>query len=60
ATIVMQPSNFETLAVRVYQYAEDERLIEAAAPAIAIFVVGLLPVLLLSWQIARSRQRTTN
>ncbi len=60
ATIVMQPSNFETLAVRVYQYAEDERLIEAAAPALAIIVVGLLPVLLLSWQITRSRQRSTN
>ncbi|MGB7415753.1 MAG: iron ABC transporter permease [Thermosynechococcaceae cyanobacterium] len=58
ATIVMQPSNFETLAVRVYQYAEDERLLEAAAPALAIIVVGLLPVLVLSWQIARSRQRT--
>ncbi len=60
ATIVMQPSNFETLAVRVYQYAEDERLLEAAAPALAIIVVGLLPVLVLSWQIARSRQRTSN
>lgn len=57
ATIVMQPSNFETLAMRVYQYAEDERLIEAAAPALAIIVVGLLPVLLLSWQITRSRLR---
>jgi iron(III) transport system permease protein len=59
ATIVMQPSNFETLAMRVYQYAEDERLLEAAAPALAIIVVGLVPVMILSWQIARSRQRTT-
>lgn len=60
ATIVMQPSNFETLAMRVYQYAEDERLIEAAAPALAIIIVGLLPVLVLSWQIARSRLRNAN
>lgn len=60
ATIVMQPSNFETLAVRVYQYAEDERLVEAAAPALAIILVGLLPVLLLSWQIARSRRRSSH
>lgn len=56
ATIVMRPFNFDTLAVQVYQYAADERLVEAAAPALTILLVGLLPVILLSWQIARSRQ----
>ncbi|NJN02521.1 MAG: iron ABC transporter permease [Leptolyngbyaceae cyanobacterium SL_1_1] len=56
ATIVMRPFNFDTLAVRVYQYAADERLIEAAAPALMILLVGLLPVVLLSWQIARTRR----
>lgn len=48
ATIVIRPFNFDTLAVRVYQYASDERLVEASAPALAILVVGLLPVILLS------------
>lgn len=57
ATIVMRPSNFDTLAVRVYQYASDERLVEAASPALVILLVGLLPVILLSWQIAHSRIR---
>ena len=38
--------------MRVYQYAADERLIEASAPALAIILVGLLPVLWLSKQIA--------
>ncbi|TVQ51084.1 MAG: iron ABC transporter permease [Spirulina sp. DLM2.Bin59] len=56
ATLVIRPFNFDTLAVRVYQYASDERLIEAAAPALAILLVGMVPVMLLSWQIARSRQ----
>jgi len=51
ATLVIRPFNFDTLAVKVYQYASDERLIEAAAPAIAIIAVGILPVILLSWQI---------
>jgi iron(III) transport system permease protein len=55
ATLVIRPFNFDTLAVRVYQYASDERLIEASAPAIAIVLVGLLPVILLSWRIASSR-----
>ena len=55
ATLVIRPFNFDTLAVRVYQYASDERLIEAAAPALAIIGVGMLPVIFLSVQIARSR-----
>ena len=54
ATMVIRPFNFDTLAIRVYQYASDERLIEAAAPALAIVAVGLIPVMVLSWQIARS------
>lgn len=60
ATIVIQPPNFDTLAVRVYRYASDERLVEAAAPALAIVLVGLLPVIFLSWQIAQSRLRSTH
>jgi iron(III) transport system permease protein len=56
ATLVMRPFNFDTLAVRVYQYAADERLAEAAAPALSILLVGLLPVVVLSWQIAQSRR----
>ena len=54
ATLVMRPFNFDTLAIRVYQYASDERLAEAAAPALTILLVGLLPVIVLSWQISRS------
>ncbi len=60
ATIVIQPPNFDTLAVRVYRYASDERLTEAAAPALTIILVGLLPVIFLSWQIAQSRSRAAD
>lgn len=56
ATLVMRPFNFDTLAVRVYQYASDERLSEAATPALTILIVGLLPVIVLSWQISQSRR----
>ena len=56
ATLVMRPFNFDSLAVRVYQYASDERLREAAAPALTILLVGLLPVIILSWQISQSRR----
>jgi iron(III) transport system permease protein len=54
ATIIVRPFNFDTLAVRVYQLASDERLSEAAAPALAIVAVGMIPVILLSRQITRS------
>lgn len=56
ATLVMRPFNFDTLAVQVYQYAADERLVEASAPALMILLVGLVPVILLSWQIAKTRR----
>ena len=55
ATLVIRPFNFDTLGIRVYQYASDERLIEAAAPALAIVLVGIVPVILLSWRITHSR-----
>lgn len=57
ATLIMRPFNFETLAVRVYQFASDERLAEASTAALAIVAVGLIPVILLSRAIARSRPR---
>ena len=55
ATLVIRPFNFDTLAIRVYQYASDERLIEASAPALAIVLVGMIPVILLSLRITKSR-----
>ena len=55
ATLVIRPFNFDTLGIRVYQYASDERLAEASAPALAIVLVGIIPVILLSWRITHSR-----
>ena len=54
ATFVMRPFNFDTLAVQAYNYASDERLAEAATASLVIVAVGLLPLLILSRQIARS------
>lgn len=55
ATLVMRPFNLDTLATQTYTLASDERLGEAALPALAIVAVGLLPLMLLSHQIVRSR-----
>lgn len=55
ATLIMRPFNFDTLATRTFTFASDERLASAGAPALAIVLVGLIPVLLLSRAIAKSR-----
>ncbi|MFN3926885.1 MAG: ABC transporter permease [Pseudanabaenaceae cyanobacterium] len=58
ATVVIRPFNFETLAVRVYTFAADERLYEAALPALAILVAGILPIFWLSRQISQQDRCT--
>ncbi len=55
ATLIMRPFNFNTLAVRAYEMAADERLPDAGAPALMIVLVGIIPVILLSNAISRSR-----
>ncbi len=55
ATLIMRPFNFNTLAVRAFELASDERLPESSGPALAIVAVGIVPVILLSLAIARSR-----
>lgn len=55
ATLIMRPFGFETLAVRAYELASDERLAEAAGPSIAIVLAGIVPVIILSRAISRSR-----
>lgn len=48
ATLIVRPFNFDTLAVRVYNFASDERLMQASTGALAIVAVGIIPVVLLS------------
>jgi len=48
ATLVLRPFNSDTLAVVTYQLARDERLGEAALPALTLVLVGLVPVIMLS------------
>lgn len=60
ATLILRPFNFNTLAVRAFELASDERLAEAAAPALFIVMAGMLPVLLLARTLgAATRPRHT-
>ena len=55
ATLILRPFNFNTLAVRAYEMASDERLAEAAPASLAIVLAGIVPVILLSRSITGSR-----
>ncbi len=55
ATLVLRPFNFNTLAVRTYELAADERLADAAAASLTIVLVGIIPVILLSRSITHAR-----
>jgi iron(III) transport system permease protein len=53
ATLIVRPFDFDTLAVRVYNLASDERLAEASTAAVLIVLVGLLPVAALTRMMRR-------
>ncbi|MEX0803691.1 MAG: iron ABC transporter permease [Candidatus Binatia bacterium] len=55
ATFAMRPFNFDTLAVEAYNLAKDERIAEAAVPSLLMVGIAVVPLILLSGQIARSR-----
>jgi len=55
ATMILRPFNFDTLAVQAHNLAADERLTQASTASLMIVAAGVIPVVLLSRRIARSR-----
>jgi iron(III) transport system permease protein len=55
ATLIVRPFDFDTLAVRVYQLASDERLAEASTGSVIIVAISLIPVIWLHRAVVRSR-----
>lgn len=58
ATLILRPFNFNTLAVRAYELAADERLADASSAAIMIVLTGIIPVILLSLSITKNRYQS--
>ncbi|MGF1649525.1 MAG: ABC transporter permease [Hyphomicrobiaceae bacterium] len=59
ATLILSPFNYDTLAVQAYRLAADERLEQAATPAVALVAIGLIPVIIISRRIASTRSGRT-
>ena len=55
ATLILRPFDFNTLAVRAFELASDERLADSSTAALTIVIVGLLPVIFLSKTISQSQ-----
>ena len=47
-TLILRPFNFDTLAIRAFEFATDERLAEAAPAALVIILAGMIPVIILN------------
>ena len=41
-TFVLRPFDFDTLSVRIFQYAGDERMAESILPALIVLFLGLI------------------
>lgn len=58
ATLILRPFDFNTLAVRAFELASDERLADSSSAALMIVSLGLLPVIFLSRTISHARAGT--
>lgn len=47
-TLMLRPFNYETLATKTFEYANDERLQEAAIPALIIILISVVGIIMLS------------
>ncbi len=58
-TFVLRPFNFDTLAVKTFELASDERLAESAMPALFIIIAGIIPVIILTKTINRHQYESS-
>ena len=50
-TLILKPYKIETLAVKAYEFADDERVADAAIPALLLIITAILAIILLNrWQ----------
>lgn len=52
-TLILKPYYINTLAVKAYEYASDELIIEAALPSLFIIFTGVIPIIFLNKLISK-------
>jgi iron(III) transport system permease protein len=58
ATLILRPFNFSTLATRIFEFASEELFEETGLWALSIVLAGVLPVIVLTYSIGRTRPGT--
>ena len=48
ATLILRPFNFNTLAIQVYEYASEEKIIESSIPSLIIVVLCVIGIIFMS------------
>ena len=54
-TLILKPYDMNTLAVKAYEYASDELIMESALPSLCIISTGVLPIILLNKLILKGK-----
>jgi len=47
-TLILKPYNIQTLAIKAFEYADDERITEAALPSVILILIITTIILFLS------------
>lgn len=47
-TLILRPFNFDTLAIRAFEYANDERVAQSAPAALIIIVTAMVPAFMMN------------
>ena len=56
-TSILRPFNFNTLSVKAFELAADERIADASSSAIMIVIAGIIPVILITRNILGKRNK---
>lgn len=56
-TLLLRPFNMDTLAIRAFEFATDERIAEASPAALVIILAGIVPVFLLNSLLSKQKKQ---
>ena len=56
-TSILRPFNFNTLSVKAFELASDEKIVDASSAAIMIVLAGIIPVVLITKNILGKRNK---
>ena len=56
-TTILRPFNFNTLSVKAFELASDEKIVDASNSAVMIVLAGIIPVIFITKNILGKRNK---